>query len=110
MHSNGNNKLYTKIDRNTTFSKIPNVGFPEIVYDHIVTKPLGKVLSKEDFDDLRLIDTNGKEREFTEKITSQEIINTLKTISKKFKLNLKYLKKNYTGAKNSIISSNEMRT
>jgi hypothetical protein len=84
INSPRNNKLYTRIDPTETFSKIPNVGFPEINDDHIVTNPLSKTISQEDFDDLRLIDVNGKEHEFTEKITTGEVTKVLREIARKF--------------------------
>jgi hypothetical protein len=84
INSPNNFKLYTRINPNTAFSKIPNVGFPEINYDHIVTKPISKFISKDDFDDLRSIDVNGKESEFPRKITTQEVTKVLREIAKKF--------------------------
>ena len=84
INSPNNSKLYTRMDTNATFSKIPNVGFPEINDDHIVTNPLSKTISQEDFDDLRLIDVNGKESEFTGKITTGEVTKVLREIARKF--------------------------
>ena len=80
-----NNKLYTQIDRNTTFGKIPNMGFPEIVYNQIVTKPLKSFISRNDFDDLRKITLDGKEIEFDDKMDTGKVLEILKQISKKMK-------------------------
>ena len=84
INSDNNCKLYTRLDPKTTFSKIPNVGFPEINFDHVVTNPISKFISTSDFDDLRSIDINGIESEFPGKITIQEITKVLGEIAKKF--------------------------
>ena len=82
INSPNNNKLYTRINRNTTFGRIPNKGFPEIVYDHIVTKPLKGFIDS--FDDLREINKKGQENEFNGKVNAEIVTKTLKDIARKF--------------------------
>ena len=62
------------------------MGFPEIVYDHVVTNPLRTFIKKEDFNELRKISSNGNESAFDGDINVDSVIKILETISKKMKI------------------------
>lgn len=65
------------------FSKIPNVGFPEIDENSITNLPLKEFLSPDDLNDLRSIDESGKENTLNIK-KIKEILDKIKTVFEKF--------------------------
>ncbi len=84
IHSRRNIKLYAPgINRNEKFYKIPNVGFPSILDDKVVTQPIDKYLSKEDLENLRKINHQGEEDTINAK-SIQDLVVKLKKISKDF--------------------------
>jgi len=62
IHSPKNIKLYAG-GKDSTFSKIPNMGFPTVSGDYITTEPADKFLSSDDIENLRCISKNGEESE-----------------------------------------------
>jgi hypothetical protein len=82
INSPENKKLYTRIE-NIPTSKIPNMGFPSVAGDYIITMPANKTLGKDDLEDLRKIDANGNEYS-ADPIKINEIIVKIKEIAKKF--------------------------
>jgi len=82
INSPENKKLYTKID-NIPISKIPNIGFPSIVGDYIVTMPANKTIGPDDLENLRKIDANGNEFASGD-LKIHEIIERMKKIAKEF--------------------------
>ena len=83
IHSESNIKLYSQINRHSTFCKIPNVGFPCITDDYITTKPLKSYITKDDLENLRNIDNMGKESDAST-ISIHEIEKIIKNIATKF--------------------------
>jgi len=68
---------------NSTFSRIPNVGFPDINVGRIENQPLSKYIKKEDLKELRKIDTKGEEDSFKIKDINV-LISKLQDIFKEF--------------------------
>ena len=60
IHATTNMGKYAK--SNETFSKIPNVGFPEIEGNYITNSSIKDYITTEELHDLRSIDINGKEK------------------------------------------------
>jgi hypothetical protein len=83
IHSKNNVKLYSGLPRNFSFSRIPNMGFPVINDDHVITKPANQFLSRDDLDNLHKISENGKESS-TEPKSIKELTKILKKIAVKF--------------------------
>ena len=84
IHSKRNIKLYAPgVKRNETFYKIPNVGFPSISDDKVITQPIKKYLSQDDLENLRKINKSGEEDTFNAK-NINDLIVKLKKISKDF--------------------------
>jgi hypothetical protein len=73
----GENNITKYASGETTFSKIPIQGFPEIEDNFFICVPLKKYLSSEDLHDLRKISDNGKEIPIT--------IKGIKQLLEKFK-------------------------
>jgi hypothetical protein len=64
IYGERNRNHYTSSPENVSFSKIPNVGFPSVHDDHIITEPAAKSISKEELsENLRKINNNGQEAE-----------------------------------------------
>jgi len=68
---------------NSTFSRIPNVGFPDINGNKIENKNISSYIKKEDLKEIRKIDTKGEEEHFTIKDVT-EVINKLQGIFQEF--------------------------
>jgi hypothetical protein len=86
IHSNVNNNVsrYSKSDGSEKFSKIPNIGFPEVNETKICTKPLCKTITAQDVkDNTRLINCNGREG-YNIKLKVQDIFTKLQQITAKF--------------------------
>jgi hypothetical protein len=84
IHSKRNIKLYAPgVQRNEKFYKIPNVGFPSISDDKVITQPITKYLSKDDLENLRKINNSGEEDTFNAK-SIHDLVIKLKKISKDF--------------------------
>ena len=83
IHTQKNSKLYAGIDTSEKFSKIPNMGFPSVVDDFIITKPVENFLSKDDLENLRKINKFGEE-DLLHKNSIHELVKRLKVIAKKF--------------------------
>ena len=60
IHATTNMGKYAK--SNETFSKIPNVGFPEIENNYIINSSIKDYITTEELQDLMSIDINGKEK------------------------------------------------
>ena len=67
----------------TEFSKIPNIGFPELENNYIANIPLKEYISDEDLENLRPVSKNGEDLSGT--ISKTEVLNSIKQIFKKFK-------------------------
>jgi len=72
-----------KYSVNETFSKIPNVGFPEINENTIVNLPMKDYLSPDDLNELRSIDIDGQESILNIK-KIKEILDKIKVVFNKF--------------------------
>ena len=81
VHSEENNNIikYSGLTGHQ-FSKIPNMGFPEISGNHITNIPLHKYIDS--LDDLRSINKNGNETGFKCKL--KDIVNKLQSVETKF--------------------------
>lgn len=69
-----------------TFSKIPNIGFPEMENNYITNIPLKDYISKEDIKYLYPINEHGEE-DSSKVITLSDVLRSIKVICKKFKVN-----------------------
>jgi hypothetical protein len=67
------------------FSKIPNIGFPELENNYIASIPLKEYISDEDLEQLKPISKNGED--LSGKISKAEVLSSIKRIFKKFKTN-----------------------
>ena len=76
------NPKYTNGEISGSFSKIPNMGFPVITDNYITTMPMKSFLSDEDLDNLRKINTFGKEID-SDKTTLTRLNQQIRQIAKK---------------------------
>jgi hypothetical protein len=67
----------------STFTRIPNIGFPDISGKHIENQSIKEYVNKEDLKELRKIDQNGQESSLKIK-TVDELIDRLQSILSKF--------------------------
>jgi hypothetical protein len=81
IHGEENINKYSFGD--STFSRIPNIGFPDINVGTIENQPLSKYIKKEDLKELRKIDTKGEEDSFKIKDINV-LISKLQDIFKEF--------------------------
>ena len=83
IHSDKNIQQYSGLDKNHSFSKIPNMGFPVVTDDYITTKTLKNYLTTDDLENLRRINQFGDEDSLNDK-TINDLVEKLKIISKDF--------------------------
>ena len=82
IHSEKNKTVYAQ-QQNHKFSKIPNMGCPEVDGKTIITTPLKDYLTKDDLNNLRKINEFGDESSVN-KINITELLKKLKLIEKDF--------------------------
>ena len=83
INSTNNNKLYSGGLTNHTFSKIPNMGCPEVDGKCIKTTPVKDYITSDDLDNLRKINNYGEEEPIN-KINIKNLLNKLRLVEKEF--------------------------
>jgi len=79
IHHETNMGKYAK--SNETFSKIPNVGFPEIEGNYITNSSIKDYITVEELHDLRSVDINGNEKSKVASLKNvKNVINHIKTV------------------------------
>ena len=86
IHSYDNDNINRYGEGDSTFTRIPNVGFPDIKGGKIVNESVKNYIKKEDIKELRSITANGQEESFSGKKDVDDIVEYLQTILKKFEV------------------------
>jgi hypothetical protein len=83
IHSYDNDNINRYGEGDSTFTRIPNVGFPDVRGGKIVNQNVKEYIDKDDLKELRKIDQRGKEHDFRVK-NIDIVIERLKQVLQKF--------------------------
>ena len=86
IHSYDNDNINRYGEGDSTFTRIPNVGFPDIKGGKIVNENVKNYIKKEDIKELRSISATGEEDSFSGKKDIDNIVEYLQSILKKFEV------------------------
>ena len=79
---------YSQVNpKNTSFSRIPNIGFPEMEDNKIVNSTLNNYISRDDLKDMRDIDIDGGDETVSKINNVNQIVKILDKLLIKFKTN-----------------------